>query len=158
MLGTGSSTSVHQNDLNDLWKRRVLGLPQRFRLGRLRLVLPSGGAPFENHWWSAPHRSYMSVALINMTAFDSVFLLSKHRVYSITIPHNSARLYSGQMLPPFYGWDSRGDMTASDPFFVVEQMSGRASTIGGAHWLKPPTLARHRSNHLHELFYNRRSW
>ena len=26
------------------------------------------------------------------------------------------------------------------------------------HWLKPPTLARHHSNHLCELFYNRRSW
>ena len=30
--------------------------------------------------------------------------------------------------------------------------------LGEAHWLKPPTLARHHSNHLHELFYNRRSW
>ena len=29
--------------------------------------------------------------------------------------------------------------------------------LGEAHWLKPPTLARHHSNHLHELFYNRRS-
>ena len=27
--------------------------------------------------------------------------------------------------------------------------------LGEAHWLKPPTLARHHSNHLHELFYNR---
>ena len=27
-----------------------------------------------------------------------------------------------------------------------------------AHWLKPPTLARHHSNHLYELFYDRRSW
>ena len=27
-----------------------------------------------------------------------------------------------------------------------------------AHWLKPPTLARHHSNYLHELFYDRRSW
>ena len=25
--------------------------------------------------------------------------------------------------------------------------------LGDAHWLKPPTLARHHSNHLHELFY-----
>ena len=30
--------------------------------------------------------------------------------------------------------------------------------LGEAHWLKPPTLARHHSNHLHELFYDRRSW
>ena len=30
--------------------------------------------------------------------------------------------------------------------------------LGEAHLLKPPTLARHRSNHLHELFYDRRSW
>ena len=28
--------------------------------------------------------------------------------------------------------------------------------LGEAHWLKPPTLARHHSNHLHELFYDRR--
>ena len=103
MLGTGSPTSVHQNYLNDLWEHRVLGLPQSFKLGRLGLVLLNGGAHFENHWWSAPHRSYISVALIIMTAFDSIFLLWKHRVYSITVPHNSARLYSGQMLPPFYG-------------------------------------------------------
>ena len=103
---------------NDLWKHGVLGLPQSFKLGRLRLVLLNGGAHFENHWWSSPHRPYISVALVIMTAFDSIFLLSKHRVYSITVPHNSARLYSRQMLPPFYGWDSRGDMTASDPFFI----------------------------------------
>ena len=30
--------------------------------------------------------------------------------------------------------------------------------LGEAHWLKLPTLARHHSNHVHELFYNRRSW
>ena len=30
--------------------------------------------------------------------------------------------------------------------------------LGEAHWLKLPTLARHHSNHLHELFYDRRSW
>ena len=29
--------------------------------------------------------------------------------------------------------------------------------LGEAHWLKPSTLARHHSNHLHELFYDRRS-
>ena len=27
--------------------------------------------------------------------------------------------------------------------------------LGEAHWLKPPTLARHHSNHLHELFYDK---
>ena len=30
--------------------------------------------------------------------------------------------------------------------------------LGEAHWLKPPTLARHHSKHLHELFNDRRSW
>ena len=30
--------------------------------------------------------------------------------------------------------------------------------LGEAHWLKPPPLARHHSNHLHELFYDRRPW
>ena len=30
--------------------------------------------------------------------------------------------------------------------------------LGEAHWLKPPTLARHHSNYLHELFYDRKSW
>ena len=30
--------------------------------------------------------------------------------------------------------------------------------LGEAHRPKPPTLARHHSNHLHELFYDRRSW
>ena len=30
--------------------------------------------------------------------------------------------------------------------------------LGEAQWLKPPTLARHHSNHLYELFYDRRSW
>ena len=29
--------------------------------------------------------------------------------------------------------------------------------VGEAHWLKPPTLARHHSNYLHELFYDRSS-
>ena len=32
------------------------------------------------------------------------------------------------------------------------------SLLGGAHWLKRPTLARHHSNYLHKLFYDRRSW
>ena len=31
------------------------------------------------------------------------------------------------------------------------------NVLGEAHCLKPPTLARHHSNHLHELFYGRRS-
>ena len=30
--------------------------------------------------------------------------------------------------------------------------------LGEACWLKPPTLARHHSNYLHGLFYDRRSW
>ena len=30
--------------------------------------------------------------------------------------------------------------------------------LGEARWLKPPTLAGHQSNYLHELFYDRRSW
>ena len=30
--------------------------------------------------------------------------------------------------------------------------------LGDTHCLKPPTLARHPSNHLPELFYDRRSW
>ena len=29
--------------------------------------------------------------------------------------------------------------------------------LGEAHWLKPPTLARHHNNHLPELFYDRKS-
>ena len=29
--------------------------------------------------------------------------------------------------------------------------------VGEAHWLRPPTPARHHSNHLHELFYDRRT-
>ena len=32
-----------------------------------------------------------------------------------------------------------------------------AKLLGEAHELKLPTLARHHSNHLHELFYDRRS-
>ena len=31
-------------------------------------------------------------------------------------------------------------------------------SVREAHWLKPPTLARHHSNHLRELFHERRSW
>ena len=30
--------------------------------------------------------------------------------------------------------------------------------LGETHWLKLPTLATHHSKHLHELFYDRRSW
>ena len=30
--------------------------------------------------------------------------------------------------------------------------------LGEAHWLKLPTLAKDHSNHLHESFYDRRSW
>ena len=30
--------------------------------------------------------------------------------------------------------------------------------LGEAHWLKPPTLARHHGNYLHDLFYDRRFW
>ena len=34
-------------------------------------------------------------------------------------------------------------------------VSGPADLLGEAHWWKPPTLARHHSNHLHELFDRR---
>ena len=30
--------------------------------------------------------------------------------------------------------------------------------LGEAHWLKLRTLAKDHSNHLHESFYDRRSW
>ena len=30
--------------------------------------------------------------------------------------------------------------------------------LGEAHWGKLPTLARHHTNHSHEIFYDRRSW
>ena len=30
--------------------------------------------------------------------------------------------------------------------------------VGGSTLTETPTLARHHSNHLHELFYNRSSW
>ena len=35
--------------------------------------------------------------------------------------------------------------------------SGPITLLGEAQWLKPSTLARHHSNHLHKLFYDRRS-
>ena len=38
----------------------------------------------------------------------------------------------------------------------VQSLSGEL--LGEAHWLKPPTLSRNHSIHLHELFYNKRSW
>jgi len=34
----------------------------------------------------------------------------------------------------------------------------RVRMLGEAHSLKPPTLARHHSNYLLELFHDRRSW
>ena len=39
----------------------------------------------------------------------------------------------------------------------LSMKSLREELLGEAHWLKPPTLARHHSNQLHELFYDRRS-
>ena len=35
--------------------------------------------------------------------------------------------------------------------------SGPITLLGEAQWLKPSTLARHHTNHLHKLFYDRRS-
>ena len=42
--------------------------------------------------------------------------------------------------------------------FRLWNLSASMIMLGEAHWLKPPTLARHHSNHRHELFYNRQSW
>ena len=41
---------------------------------------------------------------------------------------------------------------------VLTKRTGALMVLGEAQWLKPPTVARHHSNHLHELFYDRRSW
>ena len=41
---------------------------------------------------------------------------------------------------------------------AVHAVTKSQTLLGEAHWLKLPTLARHHSNHLHELFYDRRSW
>ena len=41
---------------------------------------------------------------------------------------------------------------------VLHRVAFSLQLLGEAHWLKPPTLARHHSNHLHALFYDRRSW
>ena len=46
------------------------------------------------------------------------------------------------------------DCTAED----TEKAGRILELLGEAHWLKPPTLVRHHSNLLHELFYDRRSW
>ena len=41
---------------------------------------------------------------------------------------------------------------------ILAQFRPRVVLLGEVHWLKPTTLDRHPSNHLHELFYDRRSW
>ena len=43
------------------------------------------------------------------------------------------------------------------PRSILSMKSLRGELSGEAHWLKPPNLARYHSNHLHELFYDRRS-
>ena len=42
--------------------------------------------------------------------------------------------------------------------FCLENFYTFFKLLGKARWLKPPTLARYHSNHVHELFFNRRSW
>ena len=47
-------------------------------------------------------------------------------------------------------------------WFLLQHLFFRSvfllTLLGEAQWLKLPTLAKHHSNHLHELFYDRRSW
>ena len=43
------------------------------------------------------------------------------------------------------------------PRSILSMESLRGKLLGEAHGLKPPTLTRHHSNYLHELFYDRRS-
>ena len=42
------------------------------------------------------------------------------------------------------------------PRSILSMKSLMGELLGEAHRLKPPTLARHHSNRLHELFYDRR--
>jgi len=48
------------------------------------------------------------------------------------------------------------DLHPNSHILSMKSLSGEL--LGEAHCLKPPTLARHHSNHLHELFYDSRSW
>ena len=68
--------------------------------------------------------------------------------------------------PVSFCWCSDASPPPSYPFWPVVWGNGAKSCsygiwvtlLGEAYWLKPPTLARRYSNHLHELFNDRRSW
>ena len=49
------------------------------------------------------------------------------------------------------------ETSAPIPKKYIEYEVSRGELLGEAHRLRPPTLARHYSNYLHELFYDRRS-
>ena len=50
------------------------------------------------------------------------------------------------------------ETSAPIPKKYLEYDVSQEELLGGAHKLKPPTLARLPSNDLHKLFYDRRSW
>ena len=49
------------------------------------------------------------------------------------------------------------ETSAPIPKKYIEYEVSRGELLGEAHRLRPPTLARHYSNYLHELLYDRRS-
>ena len=52
---------------------------------------------------------------------------------------------------------SRKKLQEEETSALIPKKSLRGELLGEAHCLKPPTLARDHSNHLHELFHDRRS-
>ena len=86
----------------------------------------------------------------------------------LVIPHPTRSTEPNKELPLQFPWREKQRFPSYQKHFFFTSLANptehaflRVSAkevLGEAHWLKPPTLARHNSNHLQELLYDRRSW
>ena len=120
--------------------------------------------PYQSHWELSSSSPILWARKVRIRMVNSVWSrggcgLPRHTPASVprSVRHRTppnTGLAEGHLL--FFSLKKKIGSVLS--FWVAYFRLSSLGMPGEAHWLKWPTLARHHSNHLHELFYNRRSW
>ena len=120
--------------------------------------------------WTAAHQASLSItnswSLLKLLSIESVMPLNYLILCHPLLPSSvfpSIRVFSNETVLPIRWpryWSFSFSVSSSNEYsglicFRIDWLDRQL--LGEAHWLKPPTLARHQSNHLHELFYDRKS-
>ena len=128
----GSSRSLLSSDPSGHWE-----VSQHWLFVSLRISFKVRCFPWRRCSFIPHFLSFLTNELTSIWCFTQGFPM-------LCGPGDTMRIQGAKGTQPGHSWGV--------------QHSSAMVLLREAHWLKSPTLARHHSNHLHELFYDRRSW